>query len=297
MEQKTMGRNPKITYQQVVEAAEALKAAGFAPTVKAVRKQLGNIGSTGTISHALRTWKAEHQPPVANSLVLPPSIQRALLDFAAEEHLKEKRVIEEKLAFQVHQVTELANLIERQTASIAARDAKVMQLEKQCATCDGRMKQMEIDAIALRNELITERETGEIISRELETKTRRLEELPRLKADLSAAENALKKEHFERVTAEQQVAVLSTKLDAAEKCIARAEATATDMANQISQATAAHRELATANGRFQVMETHFNQQLQGIESMRMEVLRAREEAAVLKGRLAAMEPAEQSSFN
>lgn len=48
-----------ITFDQVVNAADAIKARGMEPTIHAVRTELGNEGSYSTISQHLARWKSE----------------------------------------------------------------------------------------------------------------------------------------------------------------------------------------------------------------------------------------------
>lgn len=48
-----------ITYTQVQQAADAIKARGLEPTIHAIRTELGNEGSYTTISAHLAKWKDE----------------------------------------------------------------------------------------------------------------------------------------------------------------------------------------------------------------------------------------------
>ena len=60
-----------VSYEAVVEAAEALKAAGVRPHVRAVREYLGGTGSPNTIHRHLARWTTEHP----ESTVPEPSLE------------------------------------------------------------------------------------------------------------------------------------------------------------------------------------------------------------------------------
>ena len=52
-----MGRKSEIAFGHVCAVAEMLRASGRNPTVRAVRKLLGNKGSMGTLNGFLSQWK------------------------------------------------------------------------------------------------------------------------------------------------------------------------------------------------------------------------------------------------
>ena len=61
-----MGREAKITYEQVAAAADAMCAANLRPSSRVLREKLGNTASMGTINRLLQGWKAtqeHHQAP------------------------------------------------------------------------------------------------------------------------------------------------------------------------------------------------------------------------------------------
>ena len=79
-----MGREANITPDQVHAIADAIRAEGGKPTLRAVRERLGT-GSMGTVSKHLQQWKAGQERQAATELALPPALQRAVLDFMATE--------------------------------------------------------------------------------------------------------------------------------------------------------------------------------------------------------------------
>lgn len=68
-----------ITYDQVKNAAAAIKARGLTPTIAAVRVELGNEGSYTTISQHLAKWKSEDADK-ATARDLPPDVENAMLE-------------------------------------------------------------------------------------------------------------------------------------------------------------------------------------------------------------------------
>ena len=70
-----------ITPEQIVETAEALVERGEAPTLVAVRRELGG-GSFTTISEALRSWRERRQATQARaeSVQVPARVQEALTE-------------------------------------------------------------------------------------------------------------------------------------------------------------------------------------------------------------------------
>jgi colicin import membrane protein len=289
-----MGSIPKITFEQVAEAAEALIKAGITPTVQVVAERLGSVSDLGPIKNALKKWRAERQRRVSDGPLRPRSLQQMLFDFMCEVQSNETRALEEKIVTENRKATDLAAEIERQAGSITATESTVKQLNDRCANLNARIRQLKMDAAVTQKELITERKSAVIARRELNQKTLHLEQLSHLKVDLTASENALKKEQRQRAKAEQQMAVLMTKLKAADQRIAEAGNDAAELAERRSQAATAHFALATANSRLKTMEIQLNQQLNELEAARKELQRACNDAAELKAGLTAMEAKEQS---
>lgn len=68
-----------ITYDQVANAATAIKARGFEPTIKAIRQELGNEGSFSTISQHLTTWREKGLDETAGR-DLPQEVENKMLE-------------------------------------------------------------------------------------------------------------------------------------------------------------------------------------------------------------------------
>lgn len=81
-----MARTSNITFGQVAQIADAMKAAGNRPTARAVRERIGS-GSMGTIHKLLQQWqgKGSEADEETEAAELPNHIQSALMDFIGTE--------------------------------------------------------------------------------------------------------------------------------------------------------------------------------------------------------------------
>jgi uncharacterized coiled-coil protein SlyX len=68
-----------ISYDQVRNAADAIKSRGSEPTITAVRVELGNQGSYSTISQHLSKWKDEHINE-ADEISIPPAVENKIME-------------------------------------------------------------------------------------------------------------------------------------------------------------------------------------------------------------------------
>jgi colicin import membrane protein len=223
-----MGREAKITYEQVANAADAMCTANLRPSSRTVRERLGNTGSMGTINRLLQEWKASHERHIAQPLTLPPVLQRAILDFMAQELSTAKAQLESALSEQRQEMMDLAIENERQGADIEDRSNAEVELRAELATLQGRIPQTESELAHARRETMSEREEAAKARIDLAKALLRLEAMPRLETDLAALRAELKTERQERTTATQQAAVLEAKLDAARERATRAEAIAAE---------------------------------------------------------------------
>lgn len=243
-----MGREAKITYEQVAAAADALCAANLRPSSRSVRERLGNTGSMGTINRLLQEWKASQERHIAQPLTLPPALQRAVLDFMAQELASAKAQLESALAEQRQEMTDLAIENERQVADIEERSNAEVALRAELATLQGRIAQTEGELAHAREETMREREEAASARIDLAKALLRLEGMPRLEADLKSLRDELKSERQERIAATQQAAVLEAKLEAARERAVQAEAVGADMRAAAIAGAATKRETARIDG-------------------------------------------------
>ncbi len=219
-----MGRESKITYEQVAAAADAMCAANIRPSSRSVRERLGNSGSMGTINRLLQEWKATQELHVAQPLTLPPALQRAILDFMAQELAAAKAQLETALSEQRQEMNDLALENESQGADIEERITAERALRAELATLQGRSAQLEADLAQARRETIREREEAANARIELAKALLRLEAMPRLEGERETLRADLKAERQARAEAAQLAAVFEAKLDAARDRALHAEA-------------------------------------------------------------------------
>ena len=247
-----MGRESTITFEQISAVADAMKTEGVKPTSRAVRERLGNTGSMGTINKLLGRWKSGQERQISAALVLPPALQRVLLEFMDNELTAARTTLEAELAEQQQEAADLATENERQVIENDAQTDMIELLRADVATHQGRAGQLESDLAVARDEAVRERAGAELARTELAKAQLRLEAMPRLEADLVAVRGVLETERTGRQQAEQSAAVLAAKLEAAERRATEADARTTkaEAAAQVNQGRleSTLRELDAAKG-------------------------------------------------
>lgn len=218
-----MGREAKITYEQVAAIADALRAANISATSRAVRERLGNVGSMGTINRLLQQWKAAQERQALHPAALPPSLQHAIMDFVSATVGTSKEQLESVLAEQRQEMADLAIENERQAAEMDELRNAAAALREELATQQGRLAQTQAELTHARSEAISEREQASQARSDLARALLRLEAVPRLETELATLRDELKAERLERNAASQQAAVLEAKLEAAREHAVLAE--------------------------------------------------------------------------
>jgi colicin import membrane protein len=191
-----MGRDALITYQEVAAAAEGIKAAGDKPSSRLVRERLGNIGSMGTITKHLQTWR-DGQERRITTVTLPVTVQRSLLDFMDLELSNAKATLELEVAERQQEATDLAIENERMIGYLCEKDEMVATLQAELASLQGRNAQITMDLLAAKEEAGKEREASERARTELAKASLRLEAIPRLDAELADLRTKLEKDREE----------------------------------------------------------------------------------------------------
>ncbi|AOY97451.1 hypothetical protein BKK79_36500 (plasmid) [Cupriavidus sp. USMAA2-4] len=208
-----MAREASITQEQVNAAAEALRAAGAKPTVRAVRERLGNVGSQATVMRMLDGWKRQQVQVVEAPVTLPAAFQVALADYVGQAVAEGKAALASDLAEQQQISADLALESERLGATIERLEQDLDVAVREREAVAGRAEQLEVDLGLARGEVEQERLAAEIARTELAKTQLRLEAMPRLEADLHAVREALELERAARVAAEQGAAVASARLE------------------------------------------------------------------------------------
>ena len=279
-----MGRESTVTFEQIAAVADAMKIEGVKPTSRAVRERLGNTGSMGTINKLLGRWKSGQERQISAALVLPPALQRVLLEFIDTELTAARTTLETELADQQQEAADLATENERQVIENDTQAEAIELLRGEVATHQGRAGQLESDLVVARDEATRERSGAELARTELAKAQLRLEAMPRLEADLVAVRGVLETERAARVAAEQQAAVLSAKLEAADRRATEADARTT---KADARADAAARELVSANAAVQAGQARLDSVAREIDDAKKAVTMAN--AAVQKSGEAAAE--------
>ncbi len=290
-----MGREATITFEQVAAVADAMKTGGVKPTSRAVRERLGNTGSMGTINKLLGRWKSGQERQISASLVLPPALQRVLLEFMDSELTAARATLEAELADQQQEASDLATENERQIIENESQAEAIELLRAEVSKHQGRAGQLESDLVAARDEAARERSGAELARTELAKAQLRLEAMPRLEADLVAVRAVLETERVGRQQAEQSAAVLTAKLEAADRRATEADARTTKAEVAITQAVtkaeAVARELVTANVAVQTSQARLESATRELGDAKNAIATAQaaakkssEEAAELRGK-------------
>lgn len=205
-----MPREATITPEQTFAAAEALQAEGKRPTLRAVLERLGH-GSMSTIAvHMQRWWEVQRRLPAAQP-ILPPALQRSIVDFIATEVATARAPLEADLAERQQVVADLAMESEHQTAALAERAEQIAKLEAHRASAEGRAVQLDLELGAARNDAARERQAAEAARTELARVAVRLESLEEIQHQLTVVREVLEHERLGRIEAEQHVAVLTAR--------------------------------------------------------------------------------------
>ena len=126
-----------ITFDQVANAAAAIKSRGVEPTITAIRKELGGEGSYSTISQHLAKWRAESADKI-DAKDLPPEAEDAAMtaitaiwNIATKHAAKETAAVRQELT---DTTTALKKELEEARDEIAKleelRDLKEAELAK-----------------------------------------------------------------------------------------------------------------------------------------------------------------------
>lgn len=178
-----MPREATISYDQVARYAEAIKAEGGKPTPRLIRDRHGS-GSFGTIHKLFQQWESMQALAIEAALSLPPSVQRAILEFVRTELSAGRADLEGRLSQTANCAEDLAAENQRQAAQIEDQSNTVEALRGEKSALEGRLGEIEIAAGALRDESARERQAAETARTEVAKLLLRLENLPRLEAEL-----------------------------------------------------------------------------------------------------------------
>ena len=267
-------------------------------SVRAVTAAIGG-GSPNTVLKLLGEWKAGRPVVRIADTELDPKITAAIVEqmqrvataaaAAAEDRAagvdEDLQALSEAQAAAEQQINALS--AERDMARVQAADL-AEQLESTQADADRAAEQATAAALALRQELTTERTRQEAAAAALARAEVRLEAVPSLQADIERLRAALDTDQKARQQAEQSAAVLAAKLEAADRRATEADARTIKAE---ARADTAANELVKANAAAQVNQRRLESTLRELETAK--VATAAAAAAAEKAIEAAAELREQ----
>ena len=286
-----------VTFEAVAAAAEALQIAGQRPSVRAVIAHLGG-GSPNAVLKHLGEWKAGRPLVRVAETDLDARITTAIIDQMQRVAVAAAAAAEERAAGiedDLQALAEAQQAAEQQIeALITERDTSREQAEglaRQLADAQANAERIQQHAgelaTALRAELAGERKHQEQTAAALVKAEVRLEALPDLHTEIERLRAVLDTEGKARVAAEQQAAVFAVKLEVTIDRATREE-------RRVEQTA---RELVSANAAVQAGQARLESAAREIEDAKKAVVDARaaakkagEDAAELRGRMAAEQP-------
>lgn len=286
-----------ITTQDIHAAADRLQAEGQQPTLAAVRAALG-VGSFTTISEAMKAWKSAQQVAAPIREAAPAAVTDRMGELAAEVWAIAQGMANDRLQSEREALDAARSEMERAQAEAAELadqlagdlDAALAQIEQQAealklAQAEGEQEKK----WRLEIEREFERVKNEAV-RDIEASRAALSE-SRERADALAAMHD--QERAERVAAdkakaasEQTAAVLTDRLDAAERRASEVAKEAKEARHAEQQARIAEQ---AAQTRLESAAREIEQAMATAAEARAEAKTASETAAELRGRLVAID--------
>lgn len=281
-----MPREATITYDQVVRYAEAIKAEGGKPTPRQIRDRHGS-GSFGTIHKLFQQWESTQALAIEAALSLPPSVQRAILEFVRHELSVGRADLEERLCQATSSAEDLATENERQAALIDEQLVTIESLRGEKAALAGRLAEIETAIGTHREDAVRERLAAEAARTEVAKLMLRLEGLPRLEAELAELRKEYQQIDRSRQEIEKELAVSGAAYQSLE--LSKSEAVAS-LQGRLAEA---QEELRAVSAQLQAAQTERFKaaaELVSAHAMRAEEgQRVAEKIGVLEGSLAILQ--------
>jgi len=208
-----MARISNITFGQVAQIADAMKAAGARPTARAVRERIG-FGSMGTVHKLLQQWagKVGGASEDEGEAELPSHITKALMDFIGSEVATAQETLQEELQEAQEEAAALASENERLGKIIEELEQTLADERTTAATIEGKALTLAEEVASWKTQCINERHAAENTRLELAKALLQLEAVPAKDAELATLKAELSTEHEKRINAEKQAAVFEALL-------------------------------------------------------------------------------------
>jgi len=262
-----MARTSTITFGQVAQIADAMKAAGNRPTARAVRERIGS-GSMGTIHKLLQQWQGKASEADEDSEAaaeLPMHIQNALMDFIGTEIATACEPINEELQAAKEAAEELATENERLSRLIETLEKDSYNAEMARSSEKARADALHRELAEAKAHLAEANARNTEYLRDLDRSQRQTEMLASLQPELAQARTALTSSEAARIEAERSTAVLSAQLVAKSEKANELEAR---LKTAESLVVAKDGELKQANNHYQACAARLEAAAREIESLR-----------------------------
>ncbi len=292
-----------ISYEQVAAAADALVGAGQQPSIRNVREALGT-GSPNTVHRHLTTWRQARPVAQGAAYELPADLVNSFGRELARGAAAARAEVESELVQAQQEAAELAATGEGLEVERDELAAQVVALTTERDTALATAAERGEEIARLVEQVQREQQAAEGARIELATARLKIEsqveQLGELRAAQEAAQKALADAQAGRQAAEQRAAVLEAQ-EAAQKArgddLARRLEQAEQREQQAAQeAKSAARDASTARiaeqaaqARIEAAEREASNAKQALADAREAARKARDEAAELRGRLAALE--------
>lgn len=285
-----------ITFEQVAAAADALVGEGQQPTIRAIRERL-NTGSPNTIHKHLSAWREARPVVAASAPELPHALTTAIAAEIERAAAQARGEIQGRLVQAQTEATDLAAAGEAMESDRDALAEQVNTLTSERDTLAGKAEEQAAALIEQGQRIEREQQAAESARVELakaqlkgesqtETVKAQVAEIERLRATLNT-------ESKSRVSAEQQAAVLAAKLEGMTDRTTKAEARAELIEKQVQQSVqdlnSARVQAQSQQGALDAATREIDSAKASAKEARAEAKKAGEEAAELRGRLAAQQ--------
>jgi len=281
-----MARTSNITFGQVAQIADAMKAAGTRPTARAVRERIGS-GSMGTIHNLLKQWQGNgSNAEETEAAELPEHIQAALMDFIGTEIATACEPLNDELQAAKAAADDIAQENERLHHAFAQQGTELESNLAALAVARGQLQEVKAELSEIKTERDKIRHDYTAALRELDNRERQLEMFAGSHQELLV----LKEQHRDALASlhetEKNAAVLSAQLEAEKKTSNELDAR---LKTAESRASTANEEAKQANNHYQAMAARLEAAAREIESLRKPI----KAPAALK--VAAKKPAKTAS--
>lgn len=232
-----MARDSTITFEQVADAAEKLKAASINPTARAVRDSLGT-GSMATVLKHLQNWKDGQRAatgPIDTSI--DPLIAKVISQQMVARVSEATADLNSRLAALQLETNALIAESEHLTAQLQVREAEVGRLHTENSELSGRAGQLGADLERRSEELQAARADIEKGRVDVATMNMRLESLPGLRDEIQRLQGALAETQREASDQRGDAGAARAELKAVEQARIRAERQADDALAQVQSLT------------------------------------------------------------